>query len=102
MSCTAPGQHRREHPCSSGTGISAPRRGSRWTHGDWDPKGLGQPRRGSLEVELCRHVTITAFTQLGLHPFASSEAEAQQRWDGFAKAARGHTEWLGELVSPCE
>lgn len=40
--------------------------GSGQTHGSWDPQGLGQPCKCSLEPELYRYVNITVFSQMGM------------------------------------
>lgn len=54
------------------------------------PTGLGQPCKGSLELELYRYTNITKFTQMGLNPFVNSEADAEEHWDRFTKAAKGY------------
>lgn len=72
-SCTTPGRVHRAPPRAAllfGHG--------RAVHEDWlrpdprklgpPPKGLGQPCRGSLELEIYRYANMTIFTQTGLEP----------------------------------
>lgn len=55
-----------------------------------DPQGLGQLCKGSVEPEIYRSMNTTVFSQTGLNPFVSSEADAEPRRDGIAGAAEGY------------
>lgn len=43
-----------------------------------------------MEPEIYGSINTTVFSQPGLNPFVSSEADAEQREDGIAGAAEGY------------
>lgn len=53
-----------------------------------DPQGLGQLCKGSVEPEIYRSINTTVFSQTGLDPFVSSEADAEPRRTGSLELPR--------------